>query len=98
MGNLNQPEMSFLKNGKKFKILNIKAKRGMKMPMHHSTKEAVIVVLKGEATLKMPDVDHNLFDGTTFIIPEMVEHSLKVERDFFAFAIMENDSEIEFEV
>lgn len=96
MENSNQPEMSLLKSGEKFKVLNIKAKEGMLMPMHHSTKEAVIIVLKGEATLKMPDGDHNLFDGTTFIIPGMVEHSLKVDKDFHAIAIMENISEIEF--
>jgi len=93
----NKPEMTTLKNGEMFKTLNITAKTGMEMPMHHSTKEAVIVVLKGEAILKMPERQHTLSQGSTFIIPQMVEHSLKVIADFHAIAIMENASAIEFE-
>lgn len=97
MENSNKPEMTLLGNGKIFKTLNITAKAGMEMPLHHSTKEAVIVVLKGEAILKMPDGEHTLAQGTTFIIPEKVEHSLKINLDFHAIAIMENTSVIEFE-
>ncbi len=93
----NKPEMTLLKNGKMFKTLNITAKAGMEMPLHHSTKEAVIVVLKGEAVLKMPGGQYILSHETTFIIPAMVEHSLKINTDFHAIAIMENTSAIEFE-
>ena len=93
----NKPEMTPLKSGENFKTLNITAKAGMTMPMHHSTKEAVIVVLKGEAILSMPDHNHKLSEGDTFIIPKMVSHSLKVNADFHAIAIMEVSSAIEFE-
>ena len=96
MENSNKPEMTPLNNGKTFKTLNITAKAGMEMPLHHSTKEAVIVVLEGEAILKMPDGEHSLKEGTTFIIPAMIEHSLKIRTDFHAIAIMENTSAIEF--
>ncbi|MBK5215010.1 MAG: cupin domain-containing protein [Flavobacteriaceae bacterium] len=97
METTNKPEMTPLKNGKMFKTLNITAKAGMEMPLHHSTKEAVIVVLKGEAVLKMPDGQHMLSRETTFIIPAMVEHSLKINSDFHAIAIMESTSAIEFD-
>ncbi|WP_042491535.1 cupin domain-containing protein [Aequorivita sublithincola] len=97
MENSYKPEMTPLNNGEKFKTLNITAKAGMQMPLHHSTKEAVIVVLKGEAILKMPTQEHVLSQNTTFIIPAMVDHSLKINKDFHAIAIMENDSEIQFE-
>ncbi len=96
MENSNKPEMTPLTNGEVFKTLNITAKAGMEMPLHHSTKEAVIIVLKGEAVLKMPDTEHTLKQDTTFIIPAMVDHSLKIVSDFHAIAIMENTSAIEF--
>lgn len=97
MENLNKPQMTPLRNGEIFKTLNITAKAGMEMPLHHSTKEAVIVVLKGEAILKMPDGEHKLAQGTTFIVPAMIAHSLKINLDFHAIAIMENTSVIEYE-
>lgn len=96
MENSNKPEMTSLSNGEIFKTLNITAKAGMEMPLHHSTKEAVIVVLQGEAILKMPDGEYTLAKDTTFIIPAMAEHSLKINSDFHAIAIMENTSAIEF--
>lgn len=96
MNNSNKPEMTPLSNGETFKTLNITAKSGMEMPLHHSTKEAVIVVLKGEAILEMPDGEHILSQGNTFIVPAMVEHSLKIKTDFHAIAIMENTSAIQF--
>ena len=96
MENSNTPEMTPLSNGEIFKTFNITAKAGMEMPLHHSTKEAVIIVLKGEAILKMPDGEHSLAQGITFIIPAMIEHSLKINSDFHAIAIMENTSAIEF--
>jgi len=97
MNNSNKPEMTPLTTGETFKTLNITAKAGMEMPLHHSTKEAVIVVLKGDAILKMPDGEHTLSQESTFIIPAMVEHSLKIKTDFHAIAIMENTSAIQFE-
>ena len=96
MENSNKPQMIPLDKGEIFKTLNITAKAGMEMPLHHSTKEAVIVVLKGEAILKMPDGEHKLSQDTIIIIPAMVEHSLKINSDFHAIAIMENTSAIEF--
>ncbi len=96
MGNSIKPELTHLSNGELFKTLNITAKAGMEMPLHHTTKEAVIVVLKGEAILKMRDGQYTLLSGTTFIIPAKVEHSLKIIANFHAIAIMENTSTIEF--
>ncbi|QAA81254.1 cupin domain-containing protein [Aequorivita sp. H23M31] len=97
MENSDKPEMTLLQSGEHFKTLNITAKAGMIMPLHHSTKEAVIVVLSGESLLVMPDGQHKLSQGGTFIIPKMVSHSLKVVSDFHAIAVMETSSAIEFE-
>lgn len=94
---IHKPEMIPLKNGKTLKTLKVTAKAGMEMPLHHSTREAVIVVLKGEANLKMPEETYALFAGMTFIIPAMVTHSLEIKFDFHAVAIMESNSKIEFE-
>ena len=90
------PEMLSLKQGDSLKTLNITADKGMSIPVHHSTKEAVIVVLHGKATLSMPDGKHKLVAGTSIIIPEMVAHSLTIEEQFHAIVIMETTSEIEF--
>lgn len=93
---LNKPELTHLQVGKNLKILQIKALSGMDMPMHHSTKEAVIVVLEGEAILKTKDADYSLKKGSSMIIPAGLEHSLAVLKDFQAVAIMAKDSNINF--
>lgn len=93
---LDKPEMTLIKTGESFKTFSIKAIAGMEMPGHHSTGEAVVVVQRGKAILKMPDLDYVLDAGASFIIPAGVDHSLSVLKDFKALAIMPVDSEIEF--
>ena len=69
----------------------------MKMPMHHTTKEAVIIVQKGKALLSMPDQEYTLEKGDNFIIPANVNHYLLLRTDFEAIAVMLQDSTIEFQ-
>ncbi|MEO8773432.1 MAG: cupin domain-containing protein [Gelidibacter sp.] len=92
----NKPELSLLDTGSSLKTLQISAMAGMIMPLHHATKETVIVVQEGTALLKMPNAEHVLNKGLSFIIPALVEHTLVVKTDFKAIAIMAADSEIEF--
>lgn len=96
METVQKPELTLIDKGKSFKTLQVTALAGMIMPPHHTTKEAVIVVQEGEALLKMPNVDHILKKGTSFIIPSGIEHSLEINKDFKAVAIMAVDSEIKF--
>jgi len=93
---ISKPELTLLEVGHSTKTLQVKGLAGMTMPPHHSTKEAVIVVQEGQALLKMPDSDHLLKKGSTFIIPAGKEHTLTVQEDFKAIAIMAVDSEINF--
>ncbi len=93
---LNKPELVHLDMGESFKTLQITGLAGMVMPSHHSTKEAVIVVQKGTARLQMPQSDHVLKKGSTFIIPAGVNHKLDILEDFKAIAIMAVDSELNF--
>jgi quercetin dioxygenase-like cupin family protein len=93
---INKPELSFLEMGDSIKTMQVKGLAGMIMPLHHSTKEAVIVVQEGQALLKMPKSEHQLKPGTTFIIPAGKEHMLTIQKDFKAIAIMAVDSEINF--
>lgn len=93
---LNRPELTHLQVGKNLKILQIKALSGMDMPMHHSTKEALIVVIEGEAILKTKDAAYSLGKGSSMVIPEGLEHSLTVLKEFQAFAIMAKDAHINF--
>lgn len=92
-----KPELTLIDKGNFLKTLQVTALKGMKMPPHHTSKEAVIVVQEGEATLKMPNVDHSLKQGTVFIIPAGVNHSLEINKDFKATVIMALDAEINFE-
>lgn len=93
---MNKPQLVPLEMGDSIKTLQIMGLAGMIMPPHHSTKEAVIVVLEGQALLKMPESDHFLKKGSTFIIPAGKEHTLTVQKDFKAIAIMAIDSEINY--
>ncbi len=93
---LNKPELTPLAMGDSMKTMLVKGLAGMTMPPHHSTKEAVIVVQKGQALLKMPESEHLLKEGSTFIIPAGKEHTLTIQTDFKAIAIMATDSQINF--
>lgn len=93
---MNKPEVTPLEMGTSVKTLKVTGLAGMTMPPHHSTKEAVIVVQEGQALLKMPESDHLLTKGSTFIIPAGKEHTLIIQKDFKAVAIMAVDSEIKF--
>lgn len=64
------------------------------MPEHISTKEAVIIVQKGTAILKMKGIDHVLKVNESFIVPSGEKHGLQITEDFQAFVIMESGSEI----
>lgn len=90
------PEMIPLKNGESLKIFQINAKARMKMPMHYSTKEAVVIILEGHALLKIDKIKHILQKGTVFIIPAQQNHTLSVKTKFKALLIMAEDSKIEF--
>lgn len=93
---LNKPELTNLQVGGSLKILQIEGRKGMRMPPHHCSQEAVIVVHQGLALLTMPDSEYELGKGDSFIIPAKKEHILKIKKDFKALAIMAVDSEINF--
>jgi len=93
---LNNPQLTHLALGDTFKVLQIDGNAGMKMPLHHSTQEAVIIVQKGEALLKILDEDYILKAGDTFIIPAKKEHTLTIITKFNAIAVMGVKSEINF--
>lgn len=90
------PKITHLKTGNKLKVLQVIGNAGMNVPEHLSTKEAVILVQKGEAVLKMEDVEYDLKSNETLIIPANTKHELKLIDDFEAIIIMEIDSEINF--
>lgn len=96
MKTLNKPEMTPLKVGDYFKVLQVTGDLGMTMPEHCSTKEAVIIVQKGKAILKLKEIEHTLGIHETFIIPAGENHELQITENFRAVVIMETDSEINF--
>ncbi|HQQ94985.1 MAG TPA: cupin domain-containing protein [Bacteroidia bacterium] len=92
----NYPKMTQLKTGNLYKVLEVTGISGMNMPEHISTKEAVIIVQKGTAILKMIGNEHVLKLNKSLIIPAGEKHALQITEDFQAVVIMECDSEIKF--
>ena len=52
MNTQNIPKLVTLKTGESFKVYQVTGHAGMKMPLHYSTKEAVVIVQEGFAQLQ----------------------------------------------
>jgi quercetin dioxygenase-like cupin family protein len=96
MEKLNKPELVKLSTGESLKVLQVTGQEGMLMPLHHSTGEAVVIVLEGSAVLKIDENEHLLQEGGAFIIPANQNHSLTLHAKFKALVVMPRDSNIEF--
>lgn len=92
-----KPELSPLKIGKEFKTFTVTGKKGMEMPSHISTKEAVVIVQEGSALLKMDGEERLLKKDEVCIVPGGRHHSLLLLGDFRAIALMAINSAIEFD-
>jgi quercetin dioxygenase-like cupin family protein len=92
----NKPELVSLKTGASFKVLKVTGQSGSQMPLHYSTKEAVLIVQEGSALLKIEEEEHLLLAGDSFIIPARQSHNLSLKSEFKALVIMSLDSNIEF--
>lgn len=91
-----KPQMTVLETGRCFKVLQVTGGPGMHMPEHISTKEAVIIVQKGSATLTMNGRDYALKTNACMIIPASQKHTLSIQENFQAHVVMEVGSEIKF--
>ncbi len=96
MNTQNIPQLATLKSGESLKVYQVTGHAGMKMPLHYSTKEAVVIVQEGYAQLKIDEIKHILQEGSSFIIPAHQNHTLSVKAKFKALIIMSLDSNIEF--
>lgn len=94
---IKSPEIKVEKEGVSLKVLNVSGEEGMHMPLHHSTREAVVICQKGSAALHMGGQAHEISEGVNIIIPAGVEHSLTAHNDFQALVIMDIKSAIIFE-
>ncbi len=91
-----KPKMSIVQTGSRFKVLKVTGTKGMQMPSHLSTKEAVIIVLQGEALLDLTGKQFHLNVNDSAIIPANEPHTLLIKDTFQANVIMEIESEIKF--
>ena len=96
MDTIMKPEMILLQKGERHKVMRVMGAANAQMPLHYSTKEAVIHVEHGEALLTMGDVIIELRPGSCQVIPARQPHTLLITKDFQAVVIMEIDSEIKF--
>lgn len=96
METINRPELTEISSGNALKIFKAIGEAGMQMPEHFSTEEAVIVIQKGSAVLRIDGTDHPLKQADVFCIPEGKVHSLHLIEDFEAIVIMPLMSKILF--
>lgn len=96
MENQNTPILKTLKTGASLKLYEVTGNAGMKMPLHYSTGEAVVIIQKGSALLHIDGQEHQLSKDDIYIIPADKMHSLQIETEFKSVLIMEQGSDIEF--
>lgn len=95
MNKISQPAHTVEKSGE-IMILRVKGGKGVEMPLHYCTNEAIVIVHKGSAILRMSEENH-LREGDTFIIPAGYPHSLYLTEQFEALVIMLVNAKIEFQ-
>lgn len=54
------PNMIVFQTGEQFKVLKVSGTKGMEMRSHLSIKEAVVIILKSEAVLKLTNKEIHL--------------------------------------
>lgn len=96
LSKIKMPELKVLNKGERYKIFEVRGSEGAMMPLHLSTKEAVLIVQEGEAVLIINNENNKLNRNDFYTIPAATAHSLLIKSKFKAFVIMELDSEIEF--
>jgi len=90
------PQLVLLVEKEQHKVYAVTGSSGASMPEHITTKEAVVIIQKGEVVLNIQNQNYYLKQNDVFIIPAGVQHSLSIEKDFKAVVIMDIDSQIEF--
>lgn len=90
------PKLETLKTGDSFKVYMVTGQKGMEMPLHYSTYEAVVIVQEGSGLLSIDGQEHLLEKGGSFIIPAGKNHSLLLKSEFKSLVVMALDSKIEF--
>lgn len=93
---MNKPELTLVKKGDQFKILQVTGEKDAQMPKHLSTEEAIIIVEEGNAIIEIYAKEHLLKKNDSLIIPAGVPHSLLIKTSFKALVIMPIESEIKF--
>ena len=96
MNTQNLPKLETLKTGNSFKIHEVTGQAEMVMPLHYSTREAVVIVQEGSAILHIDEQKVRLERNDSYIIPAHKNHTLLLETQFKALVIMALDSKIEF--
>lgn len=91
-----RPAIQQIYTGHVLKVLEVTGEHNAYMPLHYSTKEAVINILEGSAILDIDNKEHLLKFSDSMIIPANQTHSLTVITKMKAIVVMPLDSTIEF--
>lgn len=93
---IKRPAINQIYKGDTLKVLQVTGESYAVMPLHYSTKEAVINILEGSAILDIDNKEHLLKFSDSVIIPANQVHSLTVITKMKAIVVMPLDSTIEF--
>lgn len=96
MNTQNIPKLTTIKTGDSFKVHEVTGRAGMAMPLHYSTREAVVIVQIGSALLNIDEKKVRLKKNDSYVISAYKNHSLLLETEFKSLVIMELNSDIEF--
>ena len=93
---LNKPNLIKTGKGSVLQTIQITGSAGDIMPHNTHDKEAVLTIIKGEASLDTPEISCIMHQGSSSILGAGKEHKLTVLSDFMAVMVMEKKSQIEF--
>ncbi len=77
-------------------VLKAKIKKDSRMPVHYATSEAFVMVTKGSGEIIYSNSEQKFEPGAYIHIPKAKPHVLKIEKDFEAYIIIEEDASLEF--
>ncbi len=77
-------------------VMKAEIKKGSRMPVHYATSEAFVMVAKGCGEIIYSNSEQKLEPGMYIHIPRAKPHVLKIEKDFEAYIIIDEDASLEF--
>ena len=93
---LDKPNLMKICKGNELQTYQVFGSCGDIMPHNTTDSEAVLIVVRGAASLDTPEISCIIQEGSSSILRAGKEHKLTILRDFMAIMVMERESRIDF--